>query len=149
MFLRRKDPPTFQYRDQALARLLPSSTAFFLIQTTKDKGSPLGFHKARVIVRISWRCCFGDNFSTTVLYWGFSKIQWRHKPRRTSVMASEKVMVALPAHGTTSSRRSASGSAAYHSATTAYKPNKHGSARRTVWRDQPRVVSRPKYARTS
>jgi len=59
-------------------------------------------------------------------------------------MASENVITFLPAHITPQSAFAQAGNCQYHSDTNVYKPNKHGAARNTVSRFQPRVVSKPK-----
>src|SRR5262249_17063434 len=71
-----------------------------------------------------------------------------HSHRRTAVKASENVTVAFPGQ-LTPPRRFAAGNAAYSSVTTVYRPNRHGAARSTVPRHQPRVVSGPRWARIS
>src|SRR5207249_4752180 len=68
--------------------------------------------------------------------------------RRTAVSASEDLTTAWPGHWT-EPRRSPSGRVANRSATTEYRPNRPGPARRTVSRHQPRVASRPRGARAS
>jgi hypothetical protein len=40
---------------------------FFQIETAKAKEAAGQIHRANVMARISWRRCFGDNFSTTGL----------------------------------------------------------------------------------
>ena len=59
-------------------------------------------------------------------------------------IASANVTSCFPGQSTTRTPAYFAGSAAYNSATTVYSPNRHGSARRTVLRHQPRVVSRPR-----
>ncbi len=62
--------------------------------------------------------------------------------------ASENVTVAFPGQDTAPARFSP-GSRWYRTATTEYRPNRHGAARTTVRRDRPRVVSTPTHDRHS
>ena len=57
--------------------------------------------------------------------------------------------IALPGQSTTRTRVYRAGNSEYNNATTVYKPNRHGATRSTVFRLQPRVVSTPRYARSS
>src|SRR5262249_676749 len=61
---------------------------------------------------------------------------------------SEKVTVALPRHRTAPCLW-VSGRRWYNNATAVYRPNRQGATRNTVCRHQPRVVSKPRCARSS
>ena len=73
-----------------------------------------------------------------------AKTQSVHSQRRTAVMASENVTAPLPSQTTPGPSCASAGSCSYHSATTLYNPNWHGSARPTVRAHQPRVLSNPR-----
>src|SRR6516164_4825266 len=78
-----------------------------------------------------------------------TKTHSTHNQRRTAVIASEKVTSSFPGQNTVRCCRYFLGNWVYSNATTVYKPNKHGTARSTVSSVQPRVVSKPRYARIS
>src|SRR5689334_15524075 len=88
------------------------------------------------------------SFSTVAPPLTCGKTPSDHSHCRSVVTASEKVTAVFPGHQITL-RRLASGNVAYSRATTEYKPNKQGAARNTVARHQPRVVSNPKWQRSS
>jgi hypothetical protein len=71
-----------------------------------------------------------------------------HSQRRTADSASEKVRPAFPGQLIYPTRFD-SGNSGYNTATAAYNPTRHGAARSTVPRHQPRVVSRPRHERGS
>ena len=64
-------------------------------------------------------------------------------------MASEKVAAAEGPCPTARSARQRAGSSAYHTAITAYSPNRQGAVRNTVRSVQPRVSSTFRYERIS
>ena len=72
-----------------------------------------------------------------------------HNQRRTAVIASENVTSRLPGQSTTRTCAYRAGNSAYNNTTTVYMPNRHGATRSTVFRLQPRVVSTPRYSRSS
>ena len=90
----------------------------------------------------------GGSFSRAMPPSDCGKTPSDHSQRRTAARASEKVTPPLPGHAT-DPWRWPGGSAAYSSATTVYRPNRHGAARSTVFGHQPRVVCSPRWQRSS
>src|SRR3954462_817488 len=78
-----------------------------------------------------------------------AKTHSSHSQRLTAVMASEKVTSCLPGQFTARTWAYRRGNWLYKQATTVYSPNRHGAARSTVLSFHPRVVSSPRYDRTS
>src|SRR5262249_52472421 len=72
-----------------------------------------------------------------------AKTQSTHSQRLTAVMASEKVVSALPGHPTRPAACARAGNRAYNTATTENNPNRPGASRNTVASFHPRVVSSP------
>ncbi len=71
-----------------------------------------------------------------------------HRRSRTAHRASENATIDLPGQSIPPTRAVA-GIASYSNATTEYSPSRHGVARSTVCRHQPRVVSERRWARLS
>src|SRR5262245_52097048 len=90
----------------------------------------------------------GTIISRPVVAPACGKIASAHSHRRTAQRASPNVNPDLPGHATAPVRFD-SGNAWNRRATTEYRPNRHGAARRTVARHHPRVDSRPRHERSS
>src|SRR5579883_929802 len=87
-------------------------------------------------------------FSRAVSCPACGKMALSHNHRRTAHNASENVVVVFPGH-TTPPTRSGCGNNWNNTATTLYKPSRHGPARNTVLLHQPHVLSKPKQLRDS